>query len=70
MKKQNSKDEEWMQQYTHAKDISETFSLDGEDIPASYILDVLAQSGLKLQVSEENIASTAYFEVISNKVLA
>ncbi len=70
MKKKDSKETECLEQYTYAKDISETFSLDGEDIPASYILDVLAQSGLKLQVSEENIASMAYFQVISSKVSA
>jgi hypothetical protein len=70
MKKQNSKDEEWMQQYTYAKNIADTISLDGEEIFALYILDVLAQNSLKLQVSEENIASIAYFRAVSNKVSA
>ncbi len=70
MKKQNSKDKEWMQQYTHAKEVAETISLDGEEIFTLYILDVLAQNSLKLQVSEENIASIAYFQAVSNEVSA
>jgi hypothetical protein len=47
----------------YAKKVVETLSLDGHDISVMDFLDILAQDGLTLQVSEENLASITYFQL-------
>jgi hypothetical protein len=69
MKKKYSQETKYLQQCLYAKQFAENLSLNGEEYHFMDILDVLAQSGLKLQVSEENIASTTYFEMISSENL-
>lgn len=54
----------------YAKEVAATLSLDGHDINTMDILDVLAQHGLVLQVSEDNLASEAYFEMLTDSVNA
>jgi hypothetical protein len=47
----------------YAKKVVENLSLDGHDISVMDLLDTLAQDGLTLQVSEENLASITYFQL-------
>lgn len=65
MIKKYSKEKECLKLTAYAKDVSENLSLNGHEIDSLDILDALASCGLTLQVSEENLASTAYFEMLS-----
>ena len=54
----------------YAKEVAATLDLNGHETSVMDILDVLAQHGLTLQVSEDNLASEAYFEMLSDSIKA